>query len=89
MEVEQILDISRQGVKVGILLAAPLMMFGLTAGLVINVFQAVTQISEHTLAIVPKILAIFFALMLFAPWMIDMMTGFTTELYQNIPSVVR
>ncbi|GAG67531.1 unnamed protein product, partial [marine sediment metagenome] len=87
--VEHVLDISREGIKVGILLAAPLMMFGLTAGLVINVFQAVTQISEHTLAIVPKILAIFFALMLFAPWMIDTITGFTTDLFESIPSVVR
>lgn len=89
MEVEQVLDIARQGVKVGILISAPLLLFGLAAGLFINVFQAVTQISEHTLAIIPKILAIFIAFLLFAPWMIDLMTGYTTELFENIPGIIR
>ena len=89
MEIDQVLDISRQGIKIGILLAAPLMIFGLTAGVVVNVFQAVTQISEHTLAIIPKILAVFLALLLFAPWMVDLMTGYTTELIENVPLMVR
>ena len=89
MESDQILDIVRQALRVGVFLAAPLLVFGLVAGVLINIFQAVTQINENTLAIVPKMLAIMLALLLFAPWMIDLLTDFTTELFTNIPVAVR
>lgn len=86
---EQVLDISRAALKVAVMLSAPMLVFGLVVGVATNVFQAVTQISETTLAVVPKLLAMIIALTIFSPWMLDTITDFTTQLYENIPSVVR
>lgn len=89
MGTEQVLDITRQAMKVAILLSAPVLVFGLVVGLFTNVLQAVTQISESTLQVIPKMLAMLLALFLFSPWMIDLITDFTTQLFQAIPSIVR
>jgi flagellar biosynthetic protein FliQ len=89
MRPEQVLDITREALKITVMLAAPLLIFGLVVGVVTNVFQAVTQITETTLAVVPKILAIFLALVLFAPWMLETLMDFTTQLFLNIPHVIR
>jgi flagellar biosynthesis protein FliQ len=64
-----------------VLLAAPMMVFGLIAGLVVSIFQAVTQIHEMTLTFIPKILAVIVGLVLFLPWMVSQMITYTTNLY--------
>ena len=89
MNTEHVLDITRQALKVAVMLSAPVLLFGLLVGVLTNIFQAVTQISETTLAIVPKILAMMLALMLFSPWMIDVISDFTTQLFMSIPNVIR
>ncbi len=89
MGTEQVLDITRQAMKLAILLSAPVLVFGLVVGLFTNVLQAVTQISESTLQVIPKLLAMLLALFLFSPWMIDLLTDFTTQLFENIPNLVR
>lgn len=89
MQSEMVLDILRGGLKVAVMISAPLLLFGLVAGVLINVFQAVTQITESTLAIVPKMIAIVIALVLFSPWILDVMSDFTIELFENIPNLVR
>jgi len=89
MGTEQVLDITRQAMKVAILLSAPVLVFGLVVGLFTNVLQAVTQISESTLQVIPKLLAMLLALFLFSPWMIDLITDFTTQLFEAIPTIVR
>jgi len=89
MNQEIVLDILRQALKTAVLLAAPLLLFGLVVGVITNIFQAVTQLSETTLAVVPKFAAMLLAFLIFAPWMLDVITDFTTELFQNIPGVVR
>lgn len=86
---EQVLDITREGLKVAIMLSGPLLFFGLFTGVMVSIFQAVTQISESTLAIVPKMLAILLAFLIFSPWMLDVITNFTTQLFESIPSVIR
>ena len=63
------------------LLSAPMMVFGLIAGLVVSIFQAVTQIHEMTLTFIPKILAVIVGLVLFLPWMVNQMITYTTNLY--------
>jgi flagellar biosynthetic protein FliQ len=83
MDHAMVLDVIRETVKVSLLLSAPLLGFGLVMGLIVSVFQAVTQINEATLTFVPKILAIIGALVLFSPWMIDVMTKFTTDIFQQ------
>ena len=71
MDGAQILDIGRDGIWVMILVAAPMMAVGLIVGIVIALFQALTQIQEQTLVFVPKILAIFVTLLLALPFMAD------------------
>jgi flagellar biosynthesis protein FliQ len=89
MQTEHVLDITRQALKTACLLSAPVLVFGLVVGVLTNVFQAVTQISETTLAVVPKILAMMLAFVLFSPWMIDIISDFTTQLFTSIPNVIR
>lgn len=89
MGTDQVLDITQQAVKVAVLISAPLLLFGMVVGILVNIFQAVTQITETTLAVVPKMLAMLVALLLFSPWMLDTITHFTVELFENIPSAVR
>jgi len=89
MNTEHVLDIFRQAIKITLLLSAPMLVFGLVVGVLTNIFQAITQISESTLAIVPKLLAMVLALVLFAPWMMDLAIDFTTQIFQAIPQIVR
>jgi flagellar biosynthetic protein FliQ len=72
-----------------LLLAAPALVFSVVVGLVVSVLQAVTQINESTLTFLPKILAVSLAFVVFLPWMISLMVGFTTSLLSNIPMYVR
>ena len=89
MQPDQVIDITRQAMRIAVLLSAPVLGFGLIIGVIMNVFQAVTQISETTLQVIPKFLAMLLALLIFSPWMIDLMTDFTISLFENIPSAVR
>ncbi len=89
MQSEQVLDITRQAIKIAVMLSAPLLLFGLVVGVLVNVFQAVTQISETTLQVVPKMAAMLLALVLFAPWMTDIITDFTVQIFESIPHIIR
>jgi flagellar biosynthetic protein FliQ len=75
--------------KVTLLVSAPVLLVGLVVGLVISIFQAVTQVHEMTLAFVPKIIAVMLALLFAAPWMIDMLVSFTHNLFTNIPNYIK
>lgn len=70
------------------LIAAPLLIATLVTGLLVSVFQAVTQIQDMTLSFVPKIIAAVLALVLFGPWMLRKLVQFTTELISNIPNYI-
>ncbi len=67
-----------------LLVAAPMLLFGLVAGLIVSIFQAVTQIQEMTLTFIPKILAVVLSLFIFMPWMLNQMIRYTTETYGRI-----
>ncbi len=84
MEMAQVLDVSREAVIVLLKLAAPLMIMALVVGLVISLFQALTQIQEMTLAFVPKILVIFVSLLFFLPFMVTTLVTFTQGLAGRI-----
>ncbi|MEJ8475428.1 flagellar biosynthesis protein FliQ [Roseibium algae] len=80
----EVLDIGREGVWTMILVAGPVMIVGLVVGVVIALFQALTQIQEMTLVFVPKILAIFFTLMLTMPFMGQLLATFTARIGELI-----
>ncbi len=79
-----ILDIARDGIWTMIMLAAPMMLVGLLVGVVIALFQALTQIQEMTLVFVPKILAIFLTMMIALPFMGATMGSFMNRLVDMI-----
>lgn len=80
----EIIDISRDALWILILIAAPAMTIALLVGLIIALFQALTQIQEMTLTFVPKILAIFFTLILALPYMFQTIKDFNDELMSRI-----
>jgi flagellar biosynthetic protein FliQ len=80
----EILDVARDAIWTLILVASPLMLVGLAIGVAISLFQALTQIQEMTLVFVPKILAIFIAMLVALPFMADVMQGHMTRLAARI-----
>ena len=87
MNLDFVVDLARQGVLIAFLIAAPMLGFGLLVGLIISVFQAVTQINEMTLTFVPKIIAVAVAFALFFPWIVSLLVDFTIQLIQMLPDV--
>lgn len=79
----QIMDISRDAIYTVILTAAPLLLVSLVIGLIISIFQTVTSIQEQTLTFVPKILAVFAAMLLIGSWMLDNMANFMVRLWSD------
>jgi len=71
----EVLDVARDSIITLVLVSSPLMLVGLVIGVVVSLFQALTQIQETTLVFVPKILAIFVAMLLALPWMADALQG--------------
>lgn len=88
MQFDSYTDITHQAVKLGLMISAPMLMGALIVGIVVSLFQAVTQINEQTLSFIPKILVIVAALIFFGPWMTDSLTTFTRDLILQIPSIV-
>ena len=76
----QVLDIARDGIWVMIIVAAPMMIVGLVVGVIIALFQALTQIQEMTLVFVPKIIAIFVTMLVALPFMGSTMASYMTRL---------
>jgi flagellar biosynthetic protein FliQ len=89
MTPEFVVEFAKQAILLTIYLSAPMLGLGLIAGLIISVFQAVTQIQEMTLTFVPKIIAVFLGLLFAAPWMLGEITSFTRNIIENIPMYIR
>ncbi|MDR1663299.1 MAG: flagellar biosynthesis protein FliQ [Clostridiales bacterium] len=88
MTQETILDIVREGLFTIIWVAAPPLLMGLAAGLIISIFQTITSIQEQTLAFIPKILAVLLSLILFGPFMIDRLQAYIEYLITNLPNFI-
>ena len=88
MTPQMVVAIGREALSVTLMVAAPMLLFGLVIGLIISVFQAITQIQEMTLTFIPKILAVAAALLFFLPWMINKLVDFTRHMYDLIPGFV-
>ncbi|MEE2987589.1 MAG: flagellar biosynthesis protein FliQ [Nitrospinota bacterium] len=84
-----IVEFAMESIKTALLLSAPMLGFGLITGLAVSIFQAVTSIQELTLTFIPKILAVFFSLILFFPWLLQLMLNFTSKILINFPDYIR
>ncbi|MCL4716202.1 MAG: flagellar biosynthesis protein FliQ [Hyphomonadaceae bacterium] len=80
----EVLDLGREAIWVTVLVCAGPMIVGLVVGLVVSLLQTLTQIQEQTLVFVPKILAIFFAVLLFLPIMGGLLGGFMNDIFERI-----
>lgn len=87
MTPEMVLQLGRNALEMTLILAGPVLLFGLIAGLIVAVFQALTQINEMTLIFIPKIAATVLAIALFGPWMLQKLINYTTALFEAIPGV--
>jgi len=85
MSPDMVVALSRQAIEVALFMALPMLGVSLIVGVVISILQAATQIQETTLTFVPKILAMFLALLVAFPWMMDKLVTFTRDLLMNIP----
>jgi flagellar biosynthetic protein FliQ len=80
-------NICRKAVQTVLLCAAPMLLAGMIIGLMVSVFQAATQINEQTLTFVPKIVAVFITLLIFAPWLIKVITAFTLGVFDTLATL--
>ena len=84
MNASYVLTFFQEAITLAALLSLPALMVGLVVGLTVSVFQAVTQINEQTLTLIPKIVAIVAVLMLTGNWMLAQMMSFTTKIINQI-----
>lgn len=89
MNEDIIINLGQDAMKTLAMLSAPLLLGTLIIGLIISIFQALTQINENTLTFVPKMIVVAIILILAGPWMLDTMNVYTTNLFENIASIVR
>ncbi len=89
MGVEQVTAIASEALYTVIKTAAPVLLTSLVVGLAVSIFQTVTSIQEQTLTFVPKLIAIFVALMILGHWMLDNMTGFMESLWADFSIYIR
>ena len=82
----EVLDVARDSIETLLLVSAPLMLVGLVVGVAISLLQALTQIQESTLVFVPKILAIFVAMLIALPFMAEVLQGQMVRLAARIVS---
>ena len=88
MTPESVIAVGQQALQLTVLLAAPLLVPALVAGLLIGVFQAATQINEVTLSFVPKLLVLGAALLVAGPWMLRLIVSYTQRLFEDIPGLL-
>lgn len=89
MENEFAIEVVNQAIKVTLMLSAPMLIGALVVGILVSIFQAVTQINEQTLSFIPKILVIVVALVIFSPWMMETLVTYTQDLITSIPELIR
>jgi flagellar biosynthetic protein FliQ len=89
MTPEFVVSFAQEAIKTTILVSMPMLGLGLAVGLIVSIFQAVTQIHEMTLTFVPKILVVLLALLFFAHWMIEHLMRFTVTTIEQIPFYIR
>ncbi len=89
MSYEFVIGFARQSLEIMLLVSLPVLCLSMVVGLVISIFQSVTQIQEMTITFVPKIIVTFLAMLLFGAWMLGKLADFLREVITNIPTLAR
>jgi len=85
MSGDLVIQLGQEALMIVLLVSAPMLGLGLTVGLMVSVFQATTSIQEQTLAFIPKIIAVFVAILIFGPWMLRIMVEFFSGIFVGLP----
>ena len=88
MNPDMVINFGKEALEMVLMLSLPMLIVALVVGVAISLFQAVTQIKEMTLTFVPKIIAVFVAMVLAALWMVETLVSYTRRLYENIPMLL-
>ncbi len=89
MNEDMVMSIGTEAIKVTIMLAGPMLAAALLIGLVVSILQAVTQINESTLTFIPKMIAVIVVLAVMAPWMLETLTQYATQVLGTAGDLVR
>jgi flagellar biosynthetic protein FliQ len=89
MSPDLVMEIAKDAIEITLYLSLPILGVGLIVGLLVSLFQAVTQIQEATLTFVPKIVATLLSLFFLLPWMMNKMMSYTEQIIVNIPRYLR
>ena len=84
-----IVGIVRQAVEIAVIVSLPMLLAGLVAGVLVSIFQTVTSIQDNVLAFIPRAAAIFVTFALTFPWMLRLISGFSRQLVQRLPELIR
>ena len=89
MEPQYAIDLGREAIVMTLLISGPVLLAGMTVGLIVGLAQALTQIQEQTVAFVPKLVIMVLGLSLCLPWLLNRMIEYTQELIANIPQTIQ
>ena len=89
MGVDYAVELGRNALMMVMLVSAPMLGLGMLVGVMVSVFQATTQIQEQTLVFIPKILAVFAAIVLFGATMLNMIVSFTANVFSQLPLMIK
>ena len=86
MSGDLVIQLGQEALMIVLLVSAPMLGLGLIVGLAVSVFQATTSIQEQTLAFIPKLIAVFVAILIFGPWMLRIMVEYCRNVFINLPA---
>ena len=84
-----VLNLSTHSLKTIALVASPMLIGALVIGILVSIFQAITQINEATLTFIPKMMVVALIILVAGPWMLDTLKGFTVEVFESVGTIVR
>ncbi|HZK84138.1 MAG TPA: flagellar biosynthesis protein FliQ [Desulfosporosinus sp.] len=89
MDQNMVLYMAKEAVGAVLLVGGPILIVSLTVGLLVSIFQAMTQIQEQTLTFIPKVVAVVVVLLVLGPWMLSVLTVYATNLLKQLASFGR
>ena len=88
MDQNTVVNLASQAMTLALKLGGPMLLVGLVVGLVVSLFQAVTQIQEQTLTFIPKVVGLAVLIVVLGPWMLEQLVSYTENLYNSIPMLI-
>jgi flagellar biosynthetic protein FliQ len=84
MSQELVMKLAKDALQISLMISGPLLLVSLVVGIVVSIFQVVTSIQDMTLSLVPRMLAVFLIFLLLLPWILNLLTGFSGQLFGHL-----